>query len=119
MIGERERYRLRRSVEPISDGALYLGKLISSLLPPLLSSCVAMSVFAISLRLSRPDLFVPGLTFQFFIIVVLLIVSKSVVMVGGAVIISMLHNASIRAANLLASFVLLPTAAVVQPGVSL
>ncbi len=55
----------------------------------------------------------PGLTFQFFIVVVLLIVSKSVVMVAGAVIIST-HTTSIRAANLLASFVLLPTAAVVQ-----
>jgi uncharacterized membrane protein SpoIIM required for sporulation len=113
-VGERERNSLEALLAmPITDGALYLGKLVSSLLPPLLSSCVAMSVFAISLRFSRPDLFVPGLTFQFFIVVVLLIVSKSVVMVAGAVIIST-HTTSVRAANLLASFVLLPTAAVVQ-----
>ncbi|MFL5802239.1 MAG: stage II sporulation protein M [Roseiflexaceae bacterium] len=113
-VGERERNSLESLLAmPISDGALYLGKLISSLLPPLLSSCVAMSVFAVSLRFARPDLFLRGLTFEYFLMVVLLIIAKSLVMVAGAVIIST-HTTSIRAANLLASFVLLPTAAVVQ-----
>lgn len=113
-VGERERNSLESLLAmPISDSTLYLGKLISSLLPPLLSSGVAMSVFAFTLRISRPDLFGPGLTFQFFIIVVLLILAKAVVMVAGAIIIST-HTTSVRAANLLASFVLLPTAAIVQ-----
>jgi uncharacterized membrane protein SpoIIM required for sporulation len=113
-VGERERNSLEALLAmPIGDGALYLGKLISSLLPPLLSSFVAMSVFGISLRIARPDLFFRGLNFQYFSIVVLLIAAKSLVMVGGAVIIST-HTTSVRAANLLASFVLLPTASVVQ-----
>src|SRR5262245_52145295 len=113
-VGERERNSLEALLAmPISDGALYLGKLVSSLLPPLFSSFVAMSVFGISLRLARPDLFFRGLNFQYFAIVVLLIGAKTLVMVGGAVIIST-HTTSIRAANLLASFVLLPTASVVQ-----
>jgi uncharacterized membrane protein SpoIIM required for sporulation/ABC-type transport system involved in multi-copper enzyme maturation permease subunit len=113
-VGERERNSLEALLAmPISDGALYLGKLVSSLLPPLLSSCVAMSVFGISLRLARPDLFLRGLNFEYIAIVVLLIAAKTLVMVGGAVIIST-HTTSIRAANLLASFVLLPTASVVQ-----
>jgi uncharacterized membrane protein SpoIIM required for sporulation len=113
-VGERERNSLEALLAmPIGDGALYLGKLISSLLPPLLSSFMAMSVFGISLRFARPDLFFRGLNFQYFSIVVLLIAAKSLVMVGGAVIIST-HTTSIRAANLLASFVLLPTASVVQ-----
>jgi len=113
-VGERERNSLEALLAmPIGDGALYLGKLVSSLLPPLLSSFVAMSVFGISLRLARPDLFLRGLNFEYFTLVVLLIAVKALVMVGGAVIIST-HTTSIRAANLLASFVLLPTAAVVQ-----
>src|SRR5262245_18465633 len=113
-VGERERNSLEALLAmPIYDGALYLGKLVSSLLPPLLSSFVALSVFGISLRAARPDLFFRGLNLQYFTIVVLLISAKSLLMVGGAVIIST-HTTSIRAANLLASFVLLPTAAVVQ-----
>jgi uncharacterized membrane protein SpoIIM required for sporulation len=113
-VGERERNSLEALLAmPISDGALYLGKLVSSLLPPLLSSCVAMSVFALSLRFGHPDLFFRGLNLEYFLVVVLLIGAKALVMVAGAVIIST-HTTSIRAANLLASFVLLPTAAVVQ-----
>jgi uncharacterized membrane protein SpoIIM required for sporulation/ABC-type transport system involved in multi-copper enzyme maturation permease subunit len=113
-VGERERNSLEALLAmPISDGALYLGKLFSSLLPPLLSSSVAMSVFAISLRLGYPELFYGGLTLQYLLIVILLISVKALVMVAAAVIIST-HTTSIRAANLLASFVLLPTAAVVQ-----
>src|SRR5690349_20014456 len=113
-VGERERNSLEALLAmPISDGALYLGKLFSSLLPPLLSSTLAMSVFAISLRFGYPELFFGGLTLQYLLVVILLISTKALVMVAAAVI-SSTHTTSIRAANLLASFVLLPTAAVVQ-----
>lgn len=113
-VGERERNSLEALLSmPISDNALYLGKLLSSLMPPLLSSYMAMSVFALSLRFGFPGLFAQGLTLEYLVVVVLLIGAKAVVMVSGAVIISS-HTTSIRAANLLASFVLLPTAAIVQ-----
>jgi uncharacterized membrane protein SpoIIM required for sporulation/ABC-type transport system involved in multi-copper enzyme maturation permease subunit len=113
-VGERERNSLEALLAmPISDRTLYLGKLISSLLPPLLSSYTAMSVFAISLRMLHPDLFFGGLTTEFLVLGFLLISAKALVMVASAVIISS-HTTSIRAANLLASFVLLPTASVVQ-----
>jgi ABC-type transport system involved in multi-copper enzyme maturation permease subunit len=113
-VGERERNSLEALLSmPISDNQLYLGKLISSLLPPLLSSYTAMSVFAISLRFGYPDLFFQGLTFEYLVLGFLLITFKAIVMVASAVIISS-HTTSVRAANLLASFVLLPTAAVVQ-----
>src|SRR6266540_7378744 len=76
-VGERERNSLEALLAmPISDGALYLGKLVSSLLPPLLSSCVAMSVFALSLRFGHPDLFFRGLNLEYFLVVVLLIGAK-------------------------------------------
>jgi len=113
-VGERERNSLEALLAmPISDNALYLGKLISSLIPPLMSSFLAMAVFGISLRVREPDLFARGLTFEYLTVVLLLIMAKAVMMVAGAVIISS-HTTSIRAANLLASFILLPTAAIVQ-----
>jgi uncharacterized membrane protein SpoIIM required for sporulation/ABC-type transport system involved in multi-copper enzyme maturation permease subunit len=113
-VGERERNSLEALLAmPISDRSLYIGKLLSSLLPPLMSSYLAMAVFGVSLRFRFPDLFFDGLTFEKIAVVFLLITAKAVVMVAGAVIISS-HTTSIRAANLLASFVLLPTASVVQ-----
>jgi uncharacterized membrane protein SpoIIM required for sporulation len=113
-VGERERNSLEALLAmPITDNALYLGKLLSSLLPPLLSSYMAMSVFALALRFGLPHLFAQGLTLEYLVVVLLLIGAKAVLMVAGAVIISS-HTTSIRAANLLASFVLLPTASVVQ-----
>jgi uncharacterized membrane protein SpoIIM required for sporulation/ABC-type transport system involved in multi-copper enzyme maturation permease subunit len=113
-VGERERNSLEALLSmPISDNDLYLGKLVSSLLPPLLSSYTAMGIFAISLRLGYPELFFQGLTLEYLLLGFLLITFKAIVMVASAVIISS-HTTSIRAANLLASFVLLPTASVVQ-----
>jgi uncharacterized membrane protein SpoIIM required for sporulation len=113
-VGERERNSLEALLSmPISDNQLYLGKLVSSLLPPLLASYTAMIVFAFSLRLGYPDLFFQGLTFEYLVLGFGLITFKAIVMVASAVIISS-HTTSVRAANLLASFVLLPTAAVVQ-----
>jgi uncharacterized membrane protein SpoIIM required for sporulation/ABC-type transport system involved in multi-copper enzyme maturation permease subunit len=113
-VGERERNSLEALLSmPISDGELYLGKLVSALLPPLLSAYTAMGVFAAALWLGFPDLFTRGLTPEYILVIVLLITTKAIVMVASAVIISS-HTTSIRAANLLASFVLLPTATVVQ-----
>ncbi len=113
-VGERERNSLESLLSmPISDSSLYAGKLLSSLLPPLLSALLAMLVYTVSLALRHPDLYASGMKPEFLVAIVLLILIKAVVMVAGAVIISS-HTTSIRAANLLASFVLLPTASIIQ-----
>lgn len=113
-VGERERNSLESLLSmPISDSSLYAGKLLSSLLPPLLSALLAMLVYSISLAMRHPDLYARGMKIEFLFAIVLLIMIKAIVMVAGAVIISS-HTTSIRAANLLASFVLLPTASVIQ-----
>lgn len=113
-VGERERNSLEALLAmPISDNKLYIGKLISALLPPLGSALLAMTVYALLLRIRQPALFAEGLKTEYIITVVLLLVAKAVLMVAGAVIISS-HTSSIRASNLLASFVLLPTAALIQ-----
>jgi uncharacterized membrane protein SpoIIM required for sporulation/ABC-type transport system involved in multi-copper enzyme maturation permease subunit len=113
-VGERERNSLEALLAmPLSDGELYLGKLLSSLLPPLLSSYLGMTIFGVSLSLARPDLFLSAFTPARLALVFALIGVKALVMVTGAVIISS-HTTSIRAANLLASFVLIPTASLLQ-----
>ena len=113
-VGERERNSLEALLSmPISDNQLYISKLISALLPPLGSALLAMGVFAVQLSIREPELFATGLKPEHMLTVALLIGVKAVLMVAGAVIISS-HTSSIRASNLLASFVLLPTAALIQ-----
>lgn len=113
-VGERERNSLEALLSmPVGDGQLYLSKLISSLLPPMGSALFAMTVFAVELRAFQPALFFGGLEPDVVATIALLVVAKSCLMVAGAVIISS-HTSNIRAANLLASFVLLPTAALIQ-----
>ncbi|NJP06659.1 MAG: ABC transporter permease subunit [Chloroflexaceae bacterium] len=57
-VGERERNSLESLLSmPISDRELYIGKLSSSLITPLLSSYIAMLVFTSMLYLFEPELY--------------------------------------------------------------
>ncbi|HEY1015860.1 MAG TPA: ABC transporter permease subunit [Herpetosiphonaceae bacterium] len=114
-VGERERNTLESLLSaPISDRSLYLGKFIASITPPLISSFIAMSVYALRTRGSaRFPAFASALTWDWILIVMGLIFIKAVVMVSAAVYISS-QSTSIRAANLLASFILIPMTLVVQ-----
>ncbi len=113
-VGERERNSLEALLSlPITDNLLYLGKLVSSLVSPILTSFGAMLVFSLAMALVHPDLYYASMTTERLLQLLLMIAIMTVVMVAGAVIISS-HTGSIRAANLLASFVLIPMAAIVQ-----
>jgi uncharacterized membrane protein SpoIIM required for sporulation/ABC-type Na+ efflux pump permease subunit len=113
-VGERERNSLESLLAmPVSDSLLYTGKLISSLLPPLVTSLSAMMVFAGAMLTFYPEIYFISMNLEVFIQIILMTTIMTVVMVAGAVIISS-HTGSIRAANLMASFVLLPMAIVVQ-----
>jgi uncharacterized membrane protein SpoIIM required for sporulation/ABC-type transport system involved in multi-copper enzyme maturation permease subunit len=110
-VGEKE----RNSIEPIlsmplTDLELYLGKMLSSLLLPLLASYVGISVFLISRLLTSPPWIPPA---ELTILIFLLTTVEALVMVSGAVVISS-QTTSVRAANLLASFVIIPMALLVQ-----
>jgi uncharacterized membrane protein SpoIIM required for sporulation len=104
--GERERLSLEPLLAtPLTDGQLYLGKMIASLVPPLSAAYLGIAVYMIGLvfRIDwRPD---AQLLFQ----IVLLTTIQAVVMVSGAVVISS-QTTSVRAANLLASFIIVPVA---------
>ncbi len=113
-VGERERNTLEALLSaPISDRGLYMGKFIAALTPPLLSSGLAMLLYILTTKLSwRQDL-AAYLTPSWIGVIVVIILIKSLAMVAAAVYISS-QATSIRSANLLASFILIPMTAVVQ-----
>lgn len=108
--GERERLSLEPLLAtPISDGALYLGKVLASLSLPLAASLLGISVYLVGLWFSIRYV-PPG---ELLVQILMLTAMEALVMVSGAVVISS-HTSSVRAANLLASFVIIPMALLVQ-----
>lgn len=102
--GERERLSLEPLLAtPLSDGQLYLGKMLASLAAPLAAAYLGIAVYLVGLALQIGWTPPPLLLLQ----VLLLTAGQAVVMVSGAVVIS-LQTTSVRAANLLASFIIIP-----------
>ena len=105
-VGEKE----RRSIEPLlssplTDVQLYLGKLMAVIFPPLVASFLGITVYLVGVYRQvgwSPD---PTLLIQ----VVSPAAVQSLVMVSGAVVVSS-QTTSVRAANLLASFIIIPMA---------
>ncbi|NOK85991.1 MAG: hypothetical protein GFH27_549395n13 [Chloroflexi bacterium AL-W] len=109
-VGEKERRSLEPLLStPLSSTELYIGKTLSAMIPPLLASLSGMSFYLILTLNSdltwRPQ---PMLILQIY----LLTVMQALVMVTGAVVVSS-QTTSTRAANLLASFIILPMSFVV------
>jgi uncharacterized membrane protein SpoIIM required for sporulation len=107
--GERERLSLEPLLAtPLTDGQLYLGKLLASLASPLGAAYLGISVYIIGVLLAigwHPP-------FVLLVQVLLLTTSQAIVMVCGAVVISS-QTTSVRAANLLASFIIVPVSQLV------
>lgn len=109
-VGEKERGSIEPLLNtPLKDWQLYLGKLLSSTVPPLLSSYIGMLVYILGLVYTKVSLPDPLVILQ----LVLLTTVQAVVMVAGAVIVSS-QTTSVRAANLLASFIVIPAALLIQ-----
>ncbi len=109
-VGEKE----RRSIEPllampISDLELYLGKMMSATALPLLGSILGISVYLAGLH--RSIGYSPP--FELLAQIFTLNVIAALVMVSGAVVVSS-QTTSVRAANLLASFIIVPMALLIQ-----
>jgi ABC-type transport system involved in multi-copper enzyme maturation permease subunit len=105
-VGEKE----RRSIEPLlssplTDLQIYLGKLLAVVIPPLVSSYLGIIVYLVGVYRQvgwTPD---PTLLIQ----IVVLTSVQALLMTSGAVVISV-QATSARAANLLASFIIIPMA---------
>jgi len=102
--GERERLSLEPLLAtPLTDTQLYLGKMLASLAPPLVAAYLGIAAYLVGLAISIG--WTPPL--PLLIQVVLLTTVQAIVMVSGAVVISS-QTTSVRAANLLASFIIIP-----------
>lgn len=109
-VGEKE----RRSLEPLlatplSNTQLYIGKMLAALIPPLMASYLGMGVYLLGLWINvgwQAD-------WQLLTQIFLLTTIQGIIMVAGAVVISS-QVTSVRASNLLASFIIVPMAMLIQ-----
>jgi uncharacterized membrane protein SpoIIM required for sporulation/ABC-type transport system involved in multi-copper enzyme maturation permease subunit len=109
-VGERERKSLEPLLStPLTDGQLYVGKMIASLVPALMAAFLGIGVYLTGLFIFRGWTPEPRLLMQ----VIALTFTEGIVMVAGAVVVSS-RSTSVRAANLLASFIIIPMAILVQ-----
>ncbi|MBK8902764.1 MAG: stage II sporulation protein M [Anaerolineaceae bacterium] len=109
-VGEKERKSMEPLLStPLSNGQLYAGKMLAALVPPLSASYLGMAVYMIGLAISvdwQPE-------FQLVAQTILLTTVQGIIMVAGAVVVSS-QATSVRAANLLASFIIVPMAILIQ-----
>ncbi|HEX9017882.1 MAG TPA: stage II sporulation protein M [Anaerolineaceae bacterium] len=109
-VGEKERSSIEPLLNtPLMDWQLYLGKLLASTVPPLVSSFLGMSVYLAGLAISHIPWPEPAVLAQ----IILLTIMQAAMMVSGAVVVST-NATSVRAANLLASFIIIPSAFLIQ-----
>jgi len=109
-VGEKE----RRSIEPLlssplTNSQLYFGKLMAAMIPPLMASYLGIIVYLVGINRQigwSPE---PALLIQ----ILMLTAVQGVLMVSGAVVVSS-QTTSVRAANLLASFIIIPMALLIQ-----
>ena len=110
-VGEKERRSLEPLLStPLTNTELYIGKTLSAMIPPLVSSYGGMAVYLVFLFFGelawRPH-------FTLVAQIILLTTVQALVMVTGAVVVSS-QTTSTRAANLLASFIIIPMALLIQ-----
>lgn len=109
-VGEKE----RRSLEPLfnsplSDVQIFLGKLLAALVPPILASFSAMLVYLAFLFRQTGWFPPPTLVIQVFLMALV----NCLVMISAAIVVSS-QTTSMRAANLMAMFIILPMAILLQ-----
>jgi len=109
-VGEKERHSLEPLLSsPLTDTELYVGKTFAAMIPPLFCSYLGIIVYLSGLRITLGWTADWMLTLQIFALTTI----QALAMVAGAVVISA-QTTSVRAANLLASFIIIPFAFLVQ-----
>ena len=109
-VGEKERHSLEPLLSsPLTDMELYIGKTLAAMLPPLFAAYLGIGVYLTGLVVSVGWSAPPILILQ----ILALTSVQALVMVSAAVVIST-QTTSVRAANLLASFVVIPFALLIQ-----
>jgi uncharacterized membrane protein SpoIIM required for sporulation/ABC-type transport system involved in multi-copper enzyme maturation permease subunit len=109
-VGEKERGTIEPLLSsPIEDRHMYLGKLLVGITTPLVFSFVSIGIYLI--LVARRDVAFPSP--YMLTLIFLLTFAHAVLMVSSAIVISV-QATTIRAANLLASFVVVPVAFLLQ-----
>lgn len=109
-VGEKERGTIEPLLSaPLEDRHLYLGKLLVGITTPLVFSYASIGIYLI--LVSRRSVEFPGA--YMLALIFLLTFAHAVLMVSSAIVISV-QATTIRAANLLASFVVVPVAFLLQ-----
>lgn len=109
-VGEKERKSLEPLLAtPLTDAQLYGGKMLAAMILPLLASYLGITVYLIGLYIFE------GWTPPLILLVLVLVLTtvEGIVMVTGAVVVSS-QTTSVRAANLLASFIIIPMTLLIQ-----
>ncbi len=104
----------RRSIEPLlssplEDWQLFMGKLLASLVSPLLGAYLGITTYLVSVYFNVGWKVDPVFLLQ----IILLTAVQALVMVSGAIVVST-QTTSVRAANLLSSFIIIPMALLMQ-----
>jgi uncharacterized membrane protein SpoIIM required for sporulation len=109
-VGEKERKSLEPLLAtPLTNAQLYIGKVLAAIFPPMITSYLGITVYVVGLILFA-NWVVPA---EIFVQILLLTTVQGIIMVAAAVIVSS-QTTSVRAANLLASFIIIPTAFLLQ-----
>jgi ABC-type transport system involved in multi-copper enzyme maturation permease subunit len=109
-VGEKERSSLEPLLAtPLTNGELYWGKTMAAMILPLGAAYLGLTVYLIGLYFALD--WMPSA--ELLSVVVMLTGAEALVMVSAAVVISS-QTTSVRAANILASFVIIPMALLVQ-----
>ncbi|HML22156.1 MAG TPA: stage II sporulation protein M [Aggregatilinea sp.] len=110
-VGEKERLSLEPLLStPLTNTELYLGKAFAAMLPPLLASYTGVIVYISGLMLGSQQWRPPAIL---IVQILVLTTVQALVMVTGAVVVSS-QTTSTRAANLLASFIVIPVSLLVM-----
>jgi uncharacterized membrane protein SpoIIM required for sporulation/ABC-type transport system involved in multi-copper enzyme maturation permease subunit len=109
-VGEKERGTIEPLLSsPLEDSHMYLGKLLVGIITPLAFSYASIGIYL--LLVSRRDVTFPNA--YILALILLLTFAHAVLMVSSAIVISV-QATTIRSANLLASFVVVPVAFLLQ-----
>jgi uncharacterized membrane protein SpoIIM required for sporulation/ABC-type transport system involved in multi-copper enzyme maturation permease subunit len=109
-VGEKERGTIEPLLSsPLEDRHLYLGKLLVGITTPLVFSYMSIVVYLI--LVSKRDVQFPS--GYMLTLILLLTMAHAILMVSSAIVISV-QSTTIRSANLLASFIVVPVAFLLQ-----
>jgi len=109
-VGEKERGTIEPLLSaPLDDWQLYFGKLLVGVVTPLIASYLSIAFYLV--MISRQELTIPPLPVM--VQLILLTTAHAILMVSAAIVISV-QSTTVKAANLLASFVVIPVAILMQ-----